>query len=190
MASLTPANAPSTRSPSSSPGGPGQAADAATTSSAARDAQAQDAGGVGSPVYEIADEHSLPAVEVGVHRTAEIVPYQGVAELDEQRLELGAAAVDVADHVERAVLVLVLIEDFLPDDDGRGRGHVLLGAQDVDLSESLLAEVLQGAPELIALALDHAITEVPVRPVGVAVQADPLGQVEHDRNRQHVVRAG
>ena len=46
------------------------------------------------------------------------------------------------------------------------------------------------AAELAALAAEHVRAEVPVRAAGVALGAELLRQVEHDRDRQHVVLAG
>ena len=64
-----------------------------------------------------------------------------VAQLGEQLLQLGAAAVHVADHVERAGLVPQVVEQPLVHD--RRVVHIGLAAQHVDALEALLAEELQ-----------------------------------------------
>ena len=151
--------------------------------------QPQDARGVGSAVHQVADEDRLAVTGRDcVDRAAELVADKCVAELDQQRLELAPATVDVADDVEGAVLVLEVVEELLAHDDGVG--DVLLRAQDVDLAEAFLAEVLERAAELVPLAPYDGVAEVPVGPGGVAVQADPLRQVEHDGDRQDVVVTG
>ena len=150
--------------------------------------QAQDARRVRTAVDEIADEDGRTRRRVGVDRAALLIVNDGVAELGQQCLELTAAAVHVADDVERPVQMAEVVQQPLADDDRVG--DLLLAAQDVDLAEALLAEVLERASQLVALARDDVIAEGAVGPGGVAVQADALGQVEHDRDRQHVVRAG
>ena len=67
--------------------------------------QPQDAGGVRTAVDEIADEDRTAAVVVGAGGSSLVVPDDRVAELGQQRLEFGPAAVDVTDDVERPALV-------------------------------------------------------------------------------------
>jgi hypothetical protein len=64
--------------------------------------QPQYAGRIGTAVDEVTDEHGTAILMYGVDRPAEVVAGDRVAELREQLLELGTAAVDVADDVERA----------------------------------------------------------------------------------------
>jgi hypothetical protein len=72
--------------------------------------QAQHPGAVRPAVDEISDEHRPATVGVGgVDRPALLVADELVAELGEQLLELGAAAVDVADDVERAGVVAPVV---------------------------------------------------------------------------------
>ncbi len=112
---------------------------------------------------------------------------QHVSQLEEQGDQLAAAAVHVADDVERALLVPEVGEQLLPDDDGVR--DLLLAAQDVDLAEALLAQVPERSTQLVALALHHRVGEVAVRAGGVAVQTDPLREVHHHGHRQHIVSA-
>ena len=103
------------------------------------------------------------------------------AELAQQRDELREAAVDVADDVERAMLGSAVRPGRLPLD--HRRFDLLRRAEHGDVPEALLAQVLERAAELLALAADHVRAEVPVGPLPVAILAEPLGQVEHDRGR-------
>ena len=92
---------------------------------------------------------------------------------------------DVTDHVERTGLVAEVVEQPLSHD---GRGADLRDAvQVVDLAEPLLAQAAQRAAELVVLAPDHVRAEVAVRAGGVALHRHRLGDVEDDRDRQHVV---
>jgi hypothetical protein len=151
--------------------------------------QPQHARGVGATVDQVADEHGRTSRgRCGVDGPAVPVVGQGVAQPGQQGLELLPAPVHVPDHVERSVLVPVVVEQPFPYHDGPV--HRLDAAQHVDLAEALLVELPEGAAELVALPADHRVAEVAVCPAGVAVQADPLGQVEHDGHRQHVVVAG
>ena len=112
----------------------------------------------------------------------------GVAELGQQLLELGPAAVHVADDVERAGLVAQVVEQLGAGD--RGGGDLFGRAQDVHRAEALALEPGQAAAQLAALAAEHVRAEVPVLAAGVALRAELLRQVQDDRHRQHVVRAG
>jgi hypothetical protein len=124
----------------------------------------------------------------GADRAAVLVVAQGVAELAEQLLQLLPAAVHVADDVERALLVAQVVEQPAAGDPS---GCDLVGrAQHVHPAEALAGQPAQPAAQLVALAAQHVRAELPVRSGGVAVGAHPLRQVEHDRDGQHVVRAG
>ncbi len=151
--------------------------------------QAQHAGAVGAPVDEVADEDDGAPLGVGgVHGPAGVVAHEGVAEGGEQALQLGAAAVDVADDVEGAGEVAQVVEPALPDD--LRRLHLVGAAQDVHGAEALALEVAQGAAQLALVALDDAAREGgAVGAGGVALGADALGDVEDDRDGQHVVLA-
>lgn len=141
--------------------------------------QAQHAGGVGAAVDQVADEHGRAAL-----RVREPLP----AEPAQQRLQFGAAAVDVADDVEGAgqlgpVGPGPLVRDL--------RGVDLVeAAQHVDPPEPVVGDPAQRAAQLLALADHHAGAEVAVGPGGVALDGHLLGHVEHDRVAQHVVLPG
>ena len=150
--------------------------------------QAQHARRIGAAVHQVAEEHRAPGGVAGVYRPAGAVAVDRVAELVQQLLQLGPAAVHVADDVERALFVTEIVEQCRPGDGGRC--HLLGGAQDVHGAEALAAQVVKTAPQLAALAADDVRAEVPVGALGVALGAQPLRQVQDDRHREHVVLAG
>ena len=67
--------------------------------------QAEHAGGVRAAVDQVTDEDGPPVRVYGVDRAAGVVAGERVAEVGEQSLELGPAAVHVADDVERTGLI-------------------------------------------------------------------------------------
>jgi len=86
--------------------------------------------------------------------------------------------VDVADDVERTMLVAPVVQQPLSDD--RRPGYLLHRAQDVDSAEALLGQAPQRSAQLVTLPVDDMTAEVTLRPVGVAGHADGFGQVEND----------
>ena len=150
--------------------------------------QAQHARRVRAPVDQVADEHGPPVRMAGAGGAAGRVAVDLVAELGEQLLEFGPAAVHVTDDVERPGLVpQVAVQPGAGD---RGRRDLLGGVQHVHGAEPFAGQPAQPAAELAALAAEHVRAEVPVRAAGVPLRAELLRQVEHDRGRQHVVLAG
>ena len=124
----------------------------------------------------------------GVCRAAGAVAGDRVAELVQQLLQLGPAAVHVADDVERAALVAQVIEQSGPGD--RGRLYLVGGGQHVHGAEALARQALEVPAQLLALAADHVRAEVAVGALGVPLGAQPLRQVQDDRHREHVVLPG
>ncbi len=151
--------------------------------------QAQHTRGVRASVDQVADEDGRPAAGVGgVDRAARRVMRDGVAEAAEQGLQLGAAAVDVADDVERAGEVAQVVVALLGDDlGGRDLG---LAAQDVHLAEALALQASQRAAQLAVLPRDHVRGQLAVRAGSVPLRADARRHVQDDRDRQHVVVPG
>ena len=84
-----------------------------------------------------------------------------VAEVAQQGLQLGGAAVDVADDVERPGLVAQVVEE--PGAGDRRGGDLLLAVQDVDGPEAFLLQAAQRPPQVGVLAADHVVAEVAVR---------------------------
>jgi hypothetical protein len=111
-----------------------------------------------------------------------------VAKLAEQRFELVGAAVDVADDVERAVVAPAVVPERLPRD--RGCVDGLFRRQHVDVPEPFAAEAAQRSMQLAALLADHVRAEAAIGAAAVALVTDPLGQIEHEGDRQDVVLAG
>ncbi len=149
--------------------------------------QPQHAGGVRTPVDQVADEDGGAAERVrGVDGAALGVADHLVVQPFQQGDQFGAAAVDVADDVERTGEVAQVVVALLQDD----LGGVDLGdaAQQVHRAEALALQVPQRAAQLPLLTLDHMCSEL--RPVGaqrVAFGADLRRDVQHDSDRQYVV---
>jgi hypothetical protein len=110
-----------------------------------------------------------------------------VAELGKEALELIAAAVDVADDVERSVLVGTVVPQAGSAD--RRLVDPLRRVEHVDLPEPLLAHPSQAAMELAHLVADHMGPEVAIGTGSIALLAQALRKVEHDRYREEVVFA-
>ena len=151
--------------------------------------QAQDAGAVGAAVDEVADEARPTALGVlRVDRPALRVAGEAVAQVGQQLLELGPAAVDVADDVERAVVVAPVVVLLLVHD--RGGLDLVDAVEDVDLAEPLPGQPAQAASQVCALPPDHCRVHGAIAAGGVALDGDALGDVEDDGHRQDVVVAG
>jgi hypothetical protein len=76
-----------------------------------------------------------------------------VPELPEQTLELIAAAVHVADEVERSAVLFPVVPEWLTLDDSRI--DLVLGLEDVDVSETLSPEAPQRPVQLALLIPDN-----------------------------------
>ena len=136
-------------------------------------------------VAVVADEdRAAPARRL---RGEAVVPDR-VAELAEQRDQLGVAAVDVADHVEGARLGAAIGPERRPSH--LQRLDLLRRIQHPDPVEALAAELLRPALQLRALLAHDVLAELPIGPLPVALHAHRLGQVEDDRHREEVVLAG
>ena len=100
--------------------------------------QPQHARRVRPAVDQVADEDRAAVRVAGAGRPARARPgLIDVAELGQQGLQLGGAAVDVADDVERPGLVAQVVEE--PGAGDRRGGDLLLAVQDVDGPEAFLA---------------------------------------------------
>ena len=106
--------------------------------------QAEHARRVGAAVYEVAEEHRLPA-----GRGRRLVALDAVAEIAEERHQLLLAAVYVADDVEGPGFLAAVVPEPRARDDGLVR---LLGRpKDVHVAEPLAGEPAQRTAELLAL---------------------------------------
>src|SRR5687767_6326795 len=92
---------------------------------------------------------------------------------------------NVADDVERAAIRLPVVPERLALD--RDRLDLVDRPEDVDVAKALALQVAEGTLKLTALLPDDVRAEVPIGTRPVAVLADPFGQIEDDRDRQHVV---
>ena len=121
-------------------------------------------------VHEVADEDGLSACRV-CPRTA-VVPL--VPELLQQLFELVAAAVHVADDVERPGLALAVVPERLPLDDGRI--DFFLRLEHVDVAKAFASEAAQRTMQLAPLVPNDVRAEVAVRPRTIAFVADAFRQ--------------
>ena len=112
----------------------------------------------------------------------------GIAELVQQRLQLVAAPVHVADEVERTAFVPLVRPErvalYLNGFDLFRRG------EHVHVAKALALQPLERALELPGLVAHHVRTEVALGARRVARQAERLGQVEDDSRREAVIGTG
>ena len=87
---------------------------------------------------------------------------------------------NVADDVERTLLVFLVGPETLPRD--RRRVDLLNALEGPDVAKSFALEPAQRAPKLLGLLPDDVGTEGAVGPRAVALLRDALRYVEHDRN--------
>ncbi len=148
------------------------------------DNEAQDLGRLGATVDQVADEDQL--APFGVRDDVGRGAFDNIAELAHQGFEFVEAAVNIADQVEGARDVLLVVPQLLAFDahgvDGFGR------IEDRDLGE-LLLQALQGLAQGVGLAPDHALAEIPVWPCFVAFKAELSRQVEHEGDGDDMVLA-
>ena len=155
--------------------------------------QPDDMEDAGATVHEVAQEHHpatfgmhegpvapewIVAVQAGLH----------VAESSEESLQFLAAPVDIADDVEWAVLVPLVVPQRNTLD---GRRLNLLGrVEHKDVPEALPLEPPQRPSELRLLVADDVRAEVPVGSLAVALQTELLWEVENNCYRQAMVLPG
>ena len=108
-----------------------------------------------------------------------------VAQLAEQGLQLVAAAVHVADDVERPVVVPLVVPKRGPLDDRRL--DFLGRIEDENVWEPFSLQSSQGPPQLRLLLADDVSPEAAVLSPAVPLLADLLWQVEDDGHRQAVI---
>jgi hypothetical protein len=149
--------------------------------------QPQDPRRVGPAVDQVTEEDRTPPRVMGPDRASLAVPADRVAELAEQPLKLGPAAVHVADHVERPGLVPQVVVQPRPRDPHVGD---LVAPQRVDRAEPLALQPLQPAAQLVVLAADDIGAEGPVGTGRIARDAHVLRNIHNDRHREHIVLTG
>src|SRR5207302_2986842 len=133
---------------------------------------------------EVAGEDGLSPF--GVRRRARrgAVERPAVTQPLQQPLELDAAAVDIADHVEGPTVPAPVHGQRNPLEGCLARLNFV---QDVHLAKALAAEFAKGADQLLALELDRPRANLAASPPRVAFHADPLGDVEDDGHDRAVV---
>src|SRR5262249_54155991 len=132
---------------------------------------------------QVSNENGLAATRMSPAGVAVL----GVSELLQEIVQFVAAAVHVADDVERPVLALPVVPERLTLEDGRI--HLVLRLEHVNVPESLAPEPPQRAVQLALLIANDMRPEITVRPRTVAVVTHAFGQIEDDRDRQYVVLA-
>ncbi len=140
------------------------------------------AGRIGPAIDEVPHEHGAAG------RVSErAVGIAVVAELREQRDELSAAAVDVADDVERTVLVALVVPHALPLDH---HGLDLLWRREHgDVAKAFALQLAERLAELGDVLASDVLTEASILPLRVARVAELGRQVEDDGHGQHVLLA-
>ena len=133
-------------------------------------------------IHQVAQEHRRATLGMGEHARRRI---GAIPEQAEQFDQLVVASVDIADQIEGAMFVGAIGPCRLSRDvGGVDRLDTL---QDEDPTEPLPLEPVDRLAELRALPADHVRPEGPIGTAGVALLAEPLGDVQHDRDRQHVM---
>ena len=144
--------------------------------------QSKDVWRVRAAVHEIAKEHSAPPLgrrDADPYLAVFGAPYL-ITQTPKKLNQFVVAAVNVADDVERALLVFLVGPETLPRD--RRRVDLLDALEGPDVTKSFALEPAQRAPKLLGLLPDDVRTEVSVGSRSVALLRDPLRDVEHDRN--------
>src|SRR3954469_23308508 len=98
------------------------------------------------------------------------------------------AAMDVANDVKGTVLALSVIPERLAHDGGRC--HLFRCFQDMYMSKDFPLQSLEGASKLLVLIPNHMRSEVPITAILVSIGTDPLGEVQNNCYRQHVMLTG
>ena len=152
--------------------------------------QAQAAGALRPAIHQVAEKDQPPAIRVG-HPIAtarrRLPAFHGIAELAQQRVQLGEAAVQIADDVERPVVRTAIGLQRLPFDDGRVD---VLRRLEAVFAESLAAQPAQRVSQQLALIADHPPADRAVAARQIAFLADPFRDVERQRHRHRVALAG
>jgi hypothetical protein len=138
----------------------------------------------GPAIDEITQEHRLAA---GRRRRRPRGAIDRVAERAEQLDELVDAAVHVADHVERPMVVAPVGPQ--PRALDRRRVDRLDRVEHADVAKALAAERAERLAQLRRVLAHDVEPELPIGAAAVALVAQSGRQIEHDRDRQAVVLA-
>ena len=130
----------------------------------------------------------MDITEVGPARPSFRDRLRFIAKFGQQLFQFIAAAVHVADEVERAMLVPAVVPQWRPFD---GNGLDFLGRlEHEDVPKALSLESLERTSQLRSLLTDDMSTEIAIRTLAISLLTHVLWQVEDDGNRQGVVLAG
>ena len=147
--------------------------------------ESEDRGRVWATVAVVTDEDRPAPIGRG---DLDAVVGHVIAEFAEQFGQLGVATVDVADHVKRAMLGTAVGPQRSTLD--LGRRHLAGRSENPHSPKPLPLQALQGLVQFGALVTDHVPSEVATGPSPVALLADRLWHVEHDRDGEQVVLLG
>jgi hypothetical protein len=134
----------------------------------------QNADNVRPAIHKVAEEDDLAALWVSPGRKI-------VAQSLEQVLELEAAAMDVADDVERPALVPAVVPQGLALD--RRKGDLVRRGQDEHVTKPFALERAKRLTQLRSMPANDVRPERTTRPSLIALVTDSLGHVEHDGHR-------
>src|SRR5207249_5412974 len=144
--------------------------------------QSKDFWRVRAAVHENAEEHSAPSLgrcDADPYLAVFGAPYL-ITQTLKKLNQFVVAAVNLADDVERTLLVFLVGPETLPRD--RPRVNLLNALEGPDVTKSFALEPAQRAPKLLGLLPDDVGTEVAVGSRAVALLRDPLRYVEHNRH--------
>src|SRR5207244_1526890 len=99
----------------------------------------------------------------------------GVTEIDEKLAQLFDTTVNVANDVERTVLLFAVVPKRLTLDDGGLDG---LHVEHVDGAETFLLQASHRSPQILRLVANDVRTKGAIGPGTVALQADFLRHVQ------------
>ena len=127
-----------------------------------------------TPIHQVAHKDCLaPARMLAVD----------VSQLREQFFEFVAAAVDVADHIERPRLALLVVEDRrAPDLDA----VQLFRIQNMNIAEAFALKPVNAAPQAVHLPFDDVRSKVAVGARGVSPDTNSFRNVQHQRHRNRI----
>jgi hypothetical protein len=111
-----------------------------------------------------------------------------IPQLGEELCQLAVAPVDVADDVERPVQIRAVAPSAFAGDGGRG--DLLFAPQHEHPPKALALQPPDRATEQRALAAHHVRAELAIGARAIALHADVLGDVQHDRDGKDVVVSG
>src|ERR1700722_9025596 len=141
--------------------------------------QPVDRRGIRAAIAEIADENRLAPGrrldgQAGLS-TGIGLNHETIAELIEQRQQFLEAAMNIADDIERSMLIAAI--DIQPDAVDRGGIDFFQSAQDMDVANTLALELAERSLQLLSVSRDHARRNDPMLASHIGLLADVLVEV-------------